>query len=191
MAVKQKSQGKQEVLLSNDDKARLLDIVSSNPDDVIRRLAKAEGFPWHATEKFLKRLRVTHANFKAAVVRLGRRELVDTIQDKIALGLHYMDDFSMSAMDGKDLAIMLGILIEKQQLLEGKPTAILSFEERRKMPELMSAWMREATRRGITLDMSAVEVTETFGPRAISGDTIQEEAVNATARRMKKLPEEQ
>lgn len=169
--------------LGTDEVARLLEIVAQNPDDAIRRLAKAEGFPHHATEKFLKRLRVTHANFKEAVQRLGRRELVEKLDEKIALGLHYLDDFSMSGMDGKDLAIMLGILIEKKQLMEGRPTAILSFEERRNLSELLPAFVREAQRRGITIDQTAVEVVEVPRPMTMLPDEILEINVSHTARK--------
>lgn len=168
--------------LSSDDVSRLLEVIASNPDDAVRRIAKAEGFPFHATEKFIKRLRVTHANFKEAVQKLGRRELVEKLDEKIALGLHYMDDFSMSGMDGKDLAIMLGILIEKKQLMEGRPTAILSFEERRNLSELLPAFVQEARRRGLTVDATAVEVQEVPRPMVTLADQIFEEQLSHTAR---------
>lgn len=168
--------------LSPGQMGDLLAIIASNPDDVVRKIAKAEGFPHHATEQFIKRLRVNHGGFKEAVQKLGRRELVEEIGNKIALALRYMDDFSVAGMDGKDLAIMLGILIEKQQLLEGRPTAILSFEERKHLSDLLPAYVREATRRGITIDATAVEVLEVPHPRVLQPDEIQEEAISHTAR---------
>lgn len=168
--------------LSNEQMGDLLAIIATNPDDAIRKLAKAEGFPYYAIEKFIKRIRVSHVNLKAEATKLGRRELIEKIQEKIALGLHYMDDFSMAGMDGKDLAIMLGILIEKQQLLEGRPTAILSFEERKHLSDLLPAYAREAARRGITIDATAVEIQEVPRPLVGLPDEIKEESISHTAR---------
>ncbi len=168
--------------LTSERMGELLHIIATNPDDVVRKLAKNAGFPFHVTEKFIKRLRVQGGDFKETVQKLGRRELVEKIQEKIALGLNYMDDFAMSGMDGKDLAIMLGILIEKQQLLEGRPTQILSFEERKHLSELLPAYVREAARRGITIDATAVEIREEPRPLVVMADAIHEEAINHTAR---------
>lgn len=179
--------------LSTDRMAELLAIIATNPDDVVAKLAKSAGFPHHVTQNFIKRLRVQGGAFKESVQKLGRRELVEKIQEKIALGLAYMDDFSMSGMDGKDLAIMLGILIEKQQLLEGRPTQILSFEERKHLSELLPAYVKEAARRGITIDATAVEIREEPRPLVTLPDQIQEEAINHTARRdvVKNVPSEE
>ncbi len=51
----------------------------------------------------------------------------------------------------RDLAVAYGILIDKKQLLEGKPTQILSIEERREMPQLLRLLLAEAERREMTL----------------------------------------
>lgn len=179
--------------LTSDRMAELLTIIATNPDDVVRKLAKSAGFPFHVTENFIKRLRVQGGAFKETVQKIGRRELVEKIQEKIALGLAYMDDFSMSGMDGKDLAIMLGILIEKQQLLEGRPTQILSFEERKHLNDLLPAYVKEAARRGITIDATAVELREEPRPLVSLPDETREEAVSHTARSdaVKKLPTEE
>lgn len=179
--------------LTSGGMADLLAIIATNPDDVVRKMAKSAGFPYHVTEKFIKRLRVQGGDFKETVQKLGRRELVEKIQEKIALGLAYMDDFAMSGMDGKDLAIMLGILIEKQQLLEGRPTQILSFEERKHLSDLLPAYVAEARRRGITVDSTAVEVREEPRPMVTLPDRIIEEAISHTARSdvVKKMPSEE
>ena len=168
--------------LTSERMGELLHIIATNPDDVVAKLAKNAGFPYHVTQKFIKRLRVQGGDFKETVQKLGRRELVEKIQEKIALGLNYMDDFAMSGMDGKDLAIMLGILIEKQQLLEGRPTQILSFEERKHLSELLPAYVREAARRGITIDATAVEIREEPRPLVTLPDEFREQDFSHTAR---------
>lgn len=173
--------------------AELLAIIATNPDDVVAKLAKDAGFPHHVTQNFIKRLRIQGGAFKETVQKLGRRELVEKLDEKISLGLHFMDDFALAGMDGKDLAIMIGILIEKKQLLEGRPTQILSFEERKHLSELLPAYVKEAARRGITIDATAVEIREEPRPLVTLPDEIQEEAINHTARNevVKKMPSEE
>lgn len=175
--------------LTNERVAELLDIVASNPDDVVRKLAKAEGFPHHVIELFLKRLRVNHQGLKEAVQTLGHQQLIYKIDEKIALGLKYMDDMAFAGLNAMQIAITLGILIEKKQLLQNKPTAILSFEERGHLGALLPAYVREAQRRGMFVDLTATEVFESPKPLVIAPDVVQEEAVNHTARRMRNLPE--
>lgn len=179
--------------LSTERMGELLHIIATNPDEVVAKLAKSAGFPHHVTQNFIKRLRVQGGAFKETVQKLGRRELVEKLDEKVALGLAYMDDFALSGMDGKDLAIMIGILIEKKQLLEGRPTQILSFEERKHLGELLPAYVREAQRRGITIDATAVELREEPRPLVILPDETHEEAINHTARTdaVKKLPSEE
>lgn len=170
--------------LTNDQIARLLALVAHNPDEsAVRKTAEAEGFPMAAVAKFMKLLTTTHVNFKAAVKRLGRRELIDALQDKIALALDRMTPAAFADMNAKDIAITLGILIEKVQLLDGRPTQIFTFEERRHVNELLPIALREAQRRGHTIDLTAVDVQEVPRPQVIDADYIQEERVSVTARK--------
>jgi hypothetical protein len=53
------------------------------------------------------------------------------------------------------LAIITGILTEKEQLLLGKPTQILSHQERKNLNELIPVLIQEARRRGIDFGISA------------------------------------
>lgn len=179
--------------LTNGRMAELLAIIATNPDEVVAKLAKDAGFSHHVTQNFIKRLRIQGGAFKEAVQKLNRRELVEKLDEKISLGLHFMDDFALAGMDGKDLAIMIGILIEKKQLLEGRPTQILSFEERKHLGELLPAYVKEAARRGITIDATAVEIREEPRPLVTLPDIVHEEAISHTARSdaAKKVPIEE
>lgn len=112
---------------------------------------------------------------------LSRAELIREIQTKIRSALDHLTDEKIAEMKGRDIAITLGILIEKQELLQGRPTAILEFQERQKLPELTRQWMIEAKKRGLTIDETAVEVVEEVRPRAFMP---VDRGVDQTARRM-------
>jgi hypothetical protein len=91
-------------------------------------------------------------NFKT----FNDRELTDELRKKISMATNYLDPVVLAQTGGKDLSIMLGILIEKLQLLEGKPTNILlTREERSHLNELIPVLLQEARHRGIDLGVSA------------------------------------
>ncbi len=58
-----------------------------------------------------------------------------------------------------ELMRLSGLAIDKLQLLEGKPTAIMGHAERRTLNELIPAIMVEAKRRGLTLEGDFKDVT--------------------------------
>lgn len=60
-------------------------------------------------------------------------------------------DDKLDKAHARDLAIVYGVLIDKKQLLEGKPTQILSIEERRDLKDLLPLLLLEAERRQITV----------------------------------------
>jgi len=63
--------------------------------------------------------------------------------------------------------VTFGIISDKKLLFEGRPTQIVSNEERRALDELMPELVKEAARRGIALElppMIEVEWRETKNP---------------------------
>lgn len=78
-------------------------------------------------------------------------EHIATLKRKIAQVLEGITDEKIAKAHARDLAIVYGVLIDKMQLLEGKPTQILSVEERRDLKDLLPLLMAEAARREITL----------------------------------------
>ena len=69
-------------------------------------------------------------------------------------------DYDIATTPAKDRAIIYGILTEKNQLLAGEPTQIITFEDRRKMPELAAALQAELQRRGREIDVTPTRVEE-------------------------------
>ena len=70
-------------------------------------------------------------------------------------------DEKLDKAHARDLAIVYGVLIDKKQLLEGKPTQILSIEERRDLSELLPLLLKEAERRQITMRTDTAPVNGT------------------------------
>jgi hypothetical protein len=62
-------------------------------------------------------------------------------------------DEKLAAAGVKDVAITVGILTEKAQLLDNRPTAIFSFEERAPMADLLKTALKEASRRQMVIDL--------------------------------------
>ncbi len=59
-----------------------------------------------------------------------------------------MDHYALSKMDGRNLMVAAGILIDKRQILKGEPTAITQFQDFRKLDEFLKQAAEELRRRG-------------------------------------------
>jgi hypothetical protein len=86
---------------------------------------------------------------------------IERLKDKIDQVLEGITQEKIDASKARDLAITYGVLIDKMQLLEGKPTQILSVEERRDLRELLPALLAEAERRQITVRTDTAPVNGT------------------------------
>lgn len=94
------------------------------------------------------------------VKALSTRDLIVKLREKLSLAIEYIDPLALAQSSAKDLALITAIFIDKVQVLEGKPTAILGFEERRSLTQLAQTWMVEAKRRGLEIDLAAAEAVE-------------------------------
>lgn len=81
--------------------------------------------------------------------RLDDKELLARIEDIAARLVNSFTDAELMRMAPTQKGILLGILIDKRQILRGQPTAILSIEDRRNLLELVPALVREVERRGL------------------------------------------
>ncbi len=87
-------------------------------------------------------------------VRLDDVELLAVIDDRLAQVLEYLDPYALSKMDGRNLMVAAGILIDKRQLLSDRPTAITKFEDMRKLDEVIEEALGELKRRGKLIDVT-------------------------------------
>lgn len=121
----------------------------------LREACKKAGMKTATIAGMLKRLRSTYAPVLDEAKRLTMKEVVEQLEHKTAMILGYMDDFAMSSSSLKDLSIALSVVVEKHQLLTGKPTAIIDMTTRLKINQLMPLMLQEAARRGITYENPA------------------------------------
>ena len=128
-------------------------VVAIKPEvEAFKEAAKALGLNQKVTNALVKRVEHPVNSTK----KYSPKELLEQIDLKIALGLDYMDDLTFAASSLKELAVSLGILIEKRQLLQGQPTQIMSIEERKELDELIPALYEECKRRGLTIEATPI-----------------------------------
>lgn len=133
--------------------------------NAFRAFCDSQGLPEPVTNGIVKRLRTRFNPVIAEIQKHSTKHFQELIDDRIGRALGYLDDFALSQASAKDLAVAIGILIEKRALLRGEPTQIMTIEERANLNVLVSAVVAEANRRGITVDQTGEEV------RAIGGKT--------------------
>lgn len=151
------------VILNKVDKAELLKrfpIVFANaeglegldPGQDVIKIARDNGMPKRMVEGIRRRILARQGLSTEGVAALTDRALVATLREKLALTLQYIDPFGLAGAPVKDIEAVVDGLIKNIQLLEGKPTSITSHEDRRQMNELLPLLIREAQRRGVTID---------------------------------------
>ena len=98
----------------------------------------------------------THEISEVKPLTLG--EMADACDTKAGEILQLMTKESISAATLAQKAQAFGVLIEKGRLLRGEATQIITHDDRRTLKDLIPAFMKEAERRGITIDGEATEV---------------------------------
>ncbi len=79
----------------------------------------------------------------------SRSEMIKLIGDKALRILESMDSDAIKKAHLRDKAVAYGILLDKQRLLQGEPTQILTVQNREKLNAVVGIMMKEAKRRGI------------------------------------------
>ncbi len=87
-------------------------------------------------------------------VKLDDVELLAVIDDRLSRVLAYLDDHTLSKMDGQNLMVAAGILIDKRQLLNDKPTAITQYSDMAKLDDVLEEVSAELRRRGKIIDVT-------------------------------------
>lgn len=100
----------------------------------------------------------------APVIDTGKRMLADEmktmLEQKIWMGAQYLDEFCWSTMHSKDVGVVLTALIDRYELLNGRPTQRVNFTASLEVQQSISLVLVEAKRRGIVLDVPMVERVE-------------------------------
>ena len=87
-------------------------------------------------------------------VKLDDVELLAIIDDRLSQVFAYLDDHTLSKMDGRNLMVSAGILIDKRQLLNDKPTAITQYSDMKKLDDVIEEALAELKRRGKMIDVT-------------------------------------
>ena len=82
-------------------------------------------------------------------------EIIEKIEDIVLRTADSIDDQDIRVASLRDRATVIGILVDKRQILKGEPNSIVSFQQRRKLNELMPALIEEAARRKL-IDVTPV-----------------------------------
>lgn len=146
--------------LTDEQVATLID-AASNPYKDFVKAAEELGVSREAVIRMVRRVEAGRGPVVGKLRKLKTRDLLDTIEDRIARAFEYLDDEALAATSAKDLAIILGILLEKRQLLRGEPTQILGPAERASLDTLIPQLVKEAEKRGLVVmnEHAMVDVT--------------------------------
>lgn len=136
----------------------------TDPEERLKNAIKELGLPVKAAEAMVRRLKARYMPAVDEVKAYRTKEMIDAMRGKITLALQFMNPQALAEATGRDLAMIVGILVEKMQLLKGEPTQIISNSERKQMDQLVPALLKEAARRGIAL------------PAAVVGQTLEHQA---------------
>jgi len=138
--------------------AQILFLRADAPDMTIKDIMEKTHAPRRMVSRILKEVTTKYPTVVHEVEKLSNRGIIDALNEKIKMAFQYLDDEAFDKMTGNQIAVALGIMIDKRQLLSGEPTAILSVQERSNLNELMPALLNEANRRqGILIEGEVVE----------------------------------
>ncbi len=135
-------------------KARELAVQASPKDlEKFKAAGIACGLDSDIMERLIARCQGGEPSAKGRV-RLDDVELLAVIDDRLAQVLEYLDHHVLSKMDGRNLMVAAGILIDKRQPLNDRPTAITQYSDMKKLDEVMEQVSAELRRRGKLVDVT-------------------------------------
>lgn len=119
---------------------------------VFAQMARAANIPLKVAQALARRVEGQFGKVQTEMRRMSLAEQVVATTDKAQMVLAHIDEVSIAGMNAKDLAIAYGVLVDKAQLLGGKPTQVFDFNLRAKLEVLMPQFLAEARRRGVTVE---------------------------------------
>ena len=157
----------------------------SDPFAKLKDAAEACGFPQVTIKALVRRMETKYKPVDDEMKALKTPALLSLIEEKIGMCLEHMDDYTFANAELRDLAVTFGILAEKRQLLRGEPTQILSVNERTHMNDLLPMIVKEAGRRGMTIDATPINIDDDAGvnTRVLGREGLDAKDVSRTARK--------
>lgn len=140
--------------------AAIAETVAEEPWLVVSELAYKLGLNPSTVQALVDRLKTRYQPVVAEIRKVTTKDLLGLIDERLRMALEYMTDGKMAEAGVKDLAILFGILTEKRALLRGEPTQIIGTKERQNLTDLLPELLKEAQRRGMTVDLNPAEFSE-------------------------------
>jgi len=144
--------------------AEIAERVAEEPWLVISEMAYKLGLAPQTVQALIDRLKTRYQPVVAEIRKVTTKDLLGLMDERMRMALEYMTDGKMAEAGIKDLAIMFGILTEKRALLRGEPTQIIGTKERQNLTDLLPELLKEAQRRGMTVDLNPAEFGEVGDP---------------------------
>ena len=125
--------------------------LASEPFATLVAAAHDSGLDPDVVKRMLRRIKAKYQPVVGELKTVKASELTGLLEDRAWRALEYLDDYQLAKASAKDLAIIAGIMLEKRQLLKGEPTHILSTTERLAVVDLVPLLVKEAEKRGFTI----------------------------------------
>ena len=139
--------------------AEVLDL-GTDPLVTLTAAAKQAGLPRSTVQAFMRRMGAKLQPALEEVREVKRANFTKKLWHKADTALDYIDEMTLAASPAKDLAITIGVLVDKARMIEGDPgSRVMKPEDRRKLNELAEALNAEMKRRKI-IDVTPLVVTE-------------------------------
>lgn len=110
-----------------------------------------EGLPLRTAQAIRQRFRERYPETREAIRKLATDDFIAKLSNLRMRLLESISDEDIKKATLAQRMVAFGIATEKELLIGGKPTHIVSVEDRRKSNELALALLREAQNRGIEL----------------------------------------
>ena len=110
---------------------------------------KDAGLPVQTAKVLRARVRELYAPVLSTLKDMSKESFVEGLQVRRKAALEAITGVKLEASSASQLAVVYGILQDKQALLEGDPTSIVRFEDLRIISKLAPMLVQEFDRRGI------------------------------------------
>jgi len=115
------------------------------------KIADETGLPRSKLQILKQRVNLVEETKLSNPIEITDTQMRSEVKKKIAMVLGYIDNFSLATAKTSELSSIFKVLFEANQLLEGKPTTIMSREDRIHITDLIPKLLEEAQRRGISV----------------------------------------
>ena len=94
-----------------------------------------------------------------ANITLDTKYFLDQLEEKLAMTLESLTEAEIKKSSVRERVVAISAFVEKRALLRGEPTQIVTHQQRQKLNDLLPELIKEAKRRGITIEGTMKDVT--------------------------------